>query len=173
MIAVLAAEGGDVIGLRGIDPGRHEAVVTGEPRDGAGGAIGVVVGDDHALEEAAARRDRDDRAADAAGTDDEDPHPGILAASSARAARYGGPAQVAGVLPLEGAGVAVAEGEARAAGQVPLATGHVRAAIHDRKRERRPLAGFRNVISVPHGSVRWATPTSSRVIARPHAVRLP
>jgi hypothetical protein len=37
----------------------------------------------------------------------------------------------------------------------------------------RPLAGLRNVTRVPHGSVRWATPTSDLVRTWPHAVCWP
>ena len=48
--------------------------VAGQPGDRPLGARRVVVGDDHVLEEVAPRGDRDDRAADAARADDEDPH---------------------------------------------------------------------------------------------------
>ena len=50
-------------------------VVTGEAGDRPLRAPEVVVGDDHPLEEVAPDGDRDDRAPDATGADDEDPHP--------------------------------------------------------------------------------------------------
>ena len=68
-------------------------------------------------------------------------------------------------LPVERPGVAVAEGQAQPAGQVPLPAGHVRPAVDDLVVTVRPLAGLRNVTLVPHGSVRWATPTRLSVIA--------
>ena len=48
--------------------------IAGLPGDRPIGAGAVVVGHDHALEERPSRGDRDDRAADATGADDEDPH---------------------------------------------------------------------------------------------------
>ena len=66
--------------LERIDPRGDEPPIRGGGRDGLRGATRVVVGDDHALEEGAAHRDRDDGAADTTGADDEDPHPRILAA---------------------------------------------------------------------------------------------
>ena len=71
---VLAAESGDVVRLRGVDPRGDEPLIAGESGDRPLGAAGVVVGDDHRLEEPAASRDRDDRAPDTTRTDDEDPH---------------------------------------------------------------------------------------------------
>ncbi len=72
--AVLAGEGRDIVGARGVDAGGDEPRVAILPGDRALGARRVVVGDDHRLEEVALRGDRDDRAADAAGAHDEDPH---------------------------------------------------------------------------------------------------
>jgi len=71
---VLAAERGDIVRLRGIDPRRDEAFVAGKAGDGPLGAAGIVVGNDHLLEEASPSGDRHDRTADSARPDDQDPH---------------------------------------------------------------------------------------------------
>ena len=125
---VLAAERGDVVRLRGIDPRGDEALVAGEPGDGPLGAAGVVVGDDHPLEEVAPSRDRDDRAADTTRTDDEDPHPvppirateAQCARPTVAARRCAGRASAAGAnFQSIGAGEAVVELGASAVAQVP------------------------------------------------------
>ena len=56
-----------------VDPGGHEPRVA-DRGDGLLGAGRVVVGHDEALDERAARRDRGDRTADAAGADQQDAH---------------------------------------------------------------------------------------------------
>ncbi len=71
---MLAGQCRDGRRIRGVHPGRHEAGVAVEAGDGTFRARGVVVGHDDLLVERAARRDRDDGAADASGADDEDAH---------------------------------------------------------------------------------------------------
>ena len=53
-----------------------------ERRDGPFGTSGIEVGEHEAVEEGAAARDRRDRGADPAGTDDEDAHPRTLGTPS-------------------------------------------------------------------------------------------
>jgi hypothetical protein len=70
---MLACEGRDVAGPRGVDARSREARVTEPVRDGLGPAR-VVVGHDDRLEEVAASRDRGEGAPDTTRADDEDPH---------------------------------------------------------------------------------------------------
>jgi hypothetical protein len=77
-VPVLMTKGRDVVRPGGVDPGSDEALVPTERRHGAACSIGVVVGHDQAFEEGAADGDRDDRAANPARTDDENPHRRML-----------------------------------------------------------------------------------------------
>ena len=148
------AESGDVVGFRGVDAGSREPGVTAELRDRPLRARRVVVGDDDVLEEVATRGDRDDRTADAARADDEDPHvtclrtdtrESLVCTLGGRVRRWlragqPGAGQPAVVPPLHRAGVAVVELVAEAVRQVPHPAVHERPTVDDGRRDHPAVA---------------------------------